>query len=64
MAVFAALLSGVRWANHAAIAVLGVFVVYHLVEWTAVGGKMLLILIAIDLFVIALTYREAREKLT
>ena len=39
MAVFAALLSGVRWANHAAIAVLGVFVVYQLVEWTAVGGK-------------------------
>ena len=64
MAVVAALLSGVRWASHAAIAVLGVFVVYQLVEWTAIGGKMLLILIAIDLFVIALTYREAREKLT
>ena len=63
VAVVGALLSGVRWANHAAIAVLGLFVVYQLMEWYSIGGKMLLILTAIDLFVIALTYRESRQTL-
>lgn len=62
VAVVGALLSGVRWANHAAIAVLGLFVIYQLFEWYAVGGKMLLVLTAIDLFVIALTYRENQQK--
>ena len=62
VAVVGALLSGVRWANHAAIAVLGLFVFYQLFEWYAVGGKMLLVLTAIDLFVISLTYRENQQK--
>jgi uncharacterized membrane protein len=43
--------------------VLGLFVVYQLAEWYSIGGKMLLVLTAIDLFVIALTYRENRQKL-
>ena len=62
VSVVVALLSGVRWANHAAIGVLSLFVVYQLFEWFAIGGKMLLILTAIDLLVIALTVHEDRNS--
>lgn len=57
-----ALLSGLRWANLAAVAVLSLFVVYQLFEWFMIGGKLLLVLTAIDLVVIALTLHEDRHK--
>ncbi len=60
IAVVAALLAGVRWAYHAAIIVLSLFVIYQVVEWFAVGGFMLIVLTVIDLAVIYLTVRERR----
>ena len=62
VSVVGMLLSGARWANHAAITVLGIFVVYQVFEWFSIGGKMLLVLTAIDLAVIYLTLREATAK--
>jgi uncharacterized membrane protein len=50
--VVAVLLSAARWAKHAAIFVLSLFVIYQLLEWSSVGEKMLLVLTAIDLAVI------------
>lgn len=62
VAVVAALLSGARWADYAAIVVLVAFVVYQIFEWFLVGGTMLLVLTAIDLAVIYLTIMEMRRK--
>ena len=60
--IVAALLWGARWAYHAAVVVLSGFVIYQLFEWFSVGGRMLLILSAIDLAVIYLTVREKRDR--
>lgn len=60
--VVAALLIGSVWAYPAAIAVLAVFVVYQIFEWISVGGAMLPVLSAIDIFVIYLTAREWRYR--
>lgn len=60
--VVAALLYGAQWANHAAIAVLGAFVVYQVMEWFSVGGVMLIVLTVIDLAVIYLTVIEHRRN--
>lgn len=62
IAVVAALLSGVRWANHAAVIVLSLFVIYQVFEWMSVGGSMLVLLTIIDLAVIYLTVREHRQS--
>lgn len=62
IAVVAALLSGARWANHVAVIVLALFVIYQVYEWMSVGGHMLIVLTAIDLAVIYLTVREHRHK--
>lgn len=62
VAVVAALLWGAAWANHAAIGVLALFVVYQMAEWVTVGGVLLLVLSAIDLFVIAVTLMENRDR--
>lgn len=56
--IVAALLYGARWASEAAILVLSLFVVYQIFEWYSIGGTMLLVLSAIDIFVIILTVRE------
>lgn len=56
--VVIALLRGSGWAYPAAIAVLAGFVIYQGVEWAISGGTMLLVLSAIDLLVIYLTWRE------
>lgn len=61
IAVVAALLSGARWANHAAVTVLSLFVIYQVIEWMSVGGFMLIVLTIIDLAVIYLTVREHRR---
>ena len=61
IAVVAALLSGARWANHAAVIVLSLFVIYQVLEWLSVGGFMLIVLTVIDLAVIYLTVREHRQ---
>ena len=61
VSVVAALLSGAFWANHAAIVVLAGYVIYQMLEWWNVGGAMLIVLTAIDLFVIYLTLRENRR---
>lgn len=58
IAVVVALLRGSGWAYPAAIAVLVAFILYQLAEWLMAGGSMLLILSAIDLLVIYLTWRE------
>lgn len=57
-----ALLSGIRWANTAAVATLGIFVIYQLFEWLSVGGPTLLILTAIDIIVIVLTIRDHKHR--
>jgi len=62
LGVVGALLWGARWANHAAVAVLSLFVVFQVVEWARMGGAMLLVLTAIDLAVIWLTVREHRQN--
>ena len=62
VAVVVALLVGFRWAYAIAILVLGVFVVYQITEWFAVGGPMLLVLTAIDVAVIWLTLLEWRHR--
>jgi uncharacterized membrane protein len=62
VAVVTMLLSGARWANHVAISVLSLFVIYQLFEWFAVGGKTLLVLTVVDLAVIYLTARERRKN--
>ena len=62
IAVVAALLSGARWANHAAVIVLSIFVIYQVIEWMSVGGLMLIVLTVIDLAVIYLTVREHRQS--
>jgi uncharacterized membrane protein len=62
LGVVAALLWGARWANHVAVVVLGLFVVFQLIEWLRMGGVLLLILTAIDLAVIYLTVREHRQS--
>ena len=62
IAVVAALLGGARWAYHAAIIVLAVFVIYQLFEWMAVGGAMLIVLSVIDLAVIYLTVQDRRRE--
>ena len=59
--VVAALMSGVRWANHAAVIMLALFVIYQMFEWMSVGGYMLILLTVIDLAVIYLTVREHRH---
>lgn len=56
--VAGALLYGVGWAYPASIVTLAGFVVVQLAEWTQVGGVVLLVLTAIDLIVIALTWIE------
>jgi uncharacterized membrane protein len=60
--VVAALIYGSLWAYPAAIAVLGIFVAYQIFEWVAVGGTMLLVLTAIDLIVIGLTFIEWKRR--
>lgn len=62
LVVVAAILRGARWASHAAILVLGGFFAYQMWEWFAVGGRMLLVLSAIDLAVIFLTLRDEQRK--
>ncbi|MFT6676025.1 MAG: putative membrane protein [Sulfitobacter sp.] len=64
VAVVAALLSGARWANHAAVIVLLLFVVYQTVEWFSVGGYMLIVLTVIDLAVVYLTIREHQQSIS
>lgn len=49
-----------RWAYPAAMVGLSGFVIYQLREWTLTGSVMLLLLSALDLFMIALTWREYR----
>ena len=61
IAAVAALLSGARWANHAAVIVLSIFIIYQVIEWMSVGGLMLIVLTVIDLAVIYLTVREHRQ---
>jgi uncharacterized membrane protein len=61
VAVVLALLFGSGWAYPSAIIVLCVFIVYQLLEWSTVGGLMLLVLSAIDLLVIYLTLLEWRH---
>jgi uncharacterized membrane protein len=61
IAVAAALLSGASWANHIAVVVLVLFVIYQVFEWISVGGFMLIVLTVIDLAVIYLTVREHRN---
>ncbi|MGB3246530.1 MAG: DUF2127 domain-containing protein [Sulfitobacter sp.] len=56
--VVAALLIGARWAYPVAVIVLFAFVIYQMLEWMAVGGTMLLVLSAIDMLVIVLTFAE------
>ncbi|WP_458791790.1 DUF2127 domain-containing protein [Yoonia sp. MH D7] len=60
--VAGALLYGVGWAYPASIATLAVFVVIQMVEWAQVGGVVLLVLTAIDLIVIGLTWIEWRSR--
>lgn len=58
LAVVAALFRGLIWSYAAAIVVLFAFVFYQIFSWFSSGGIMLLVLSAIDLLVIFLTYRE------
>lgn len=60
--IVVALLSGARWADLAAIAILIGFVIYQMLEWASVGGLMLPLLTGIDLAVIGLTLLEIRRK--
>ena len=62
VAVVAALLFSAAWAYPFTIIVLCAFVVYQVVEWTAVGGPLLIALSAIDLLVIYLTRLEWRNR--
>jgi len=62
VSVAAALFAGAAWAYPAAILVLGVFVVYQVFEFLAVGGPMLVILSFVDLVVIYLTLIEWRAR--
>lgn len=62
VAVAAALLFGSAWAYPATILTLGAFVVVQLIEWYTVGGSAVLILTAIDVFVIGLTWIEWRTS--
>ena len=62
--VVALLLFGHAWAYPATIVVLAGFVVYQVFEWVAVGGTMLLVLSAIDIAVIYLTFREWEHRRT
>ena len=62
VSVAAALFAGAAWAYPAAILVLGVFVVYQIFEYLAVGGPMLVILSFVDLVVIYLTLIEWRAR--
>ncbi len=64
LGVVAALLRAKVWAYPVAIAVLGGFIAYQLVEWLAGGGAMLLILSAVDVLVIVLTMREWTRRRT
>ena len=59
--VVAALLYGANWAYHVGVGVLVAFVIYQTFEWFHVGGVMLIVLTAIDLFVIFLTVLERRR---
>ena len=59
--IVAALLFGARWAYHVGVTVLAAFVVYQTIEWFHVHSMMLVVLTAIDLFVIYLTVREHRS---
>jgi len=62
VAVAAALLFGSAWAYPATSLTLGAFVVVQLIEWYTVGGSTVLILTAIDVFVIGLTWIEWRTS--
>lgn len=62
VAIVAALLMGANWAYPSTIAVLGIFVIYQILEWSAVGGTMLIVLSVIDLLVIYLTLLEWRHR--
>ena len=61
--VVIALLYGATWAHRVANAVLWAFVTYQMFEWVTVGGATMLVLSAIDLGIIYLTYRENRRAL-
>lgn len=56
-----ALLKGAEWAHVAAVAILIAFVLYQMVDWWFKGGTMLLVLSAIDVFVIVITLRQMRR---
>jgi len=60
--VVGALLYGARWAHHVGIAVLAGFVIYQTIEWFHIHSTMLVVLTAIDLFVIYLTVMENRRS--
>lgn len=60
--IVAALLAGALWAYPLTIAVLILFIVYQAIEWLNIGGPMLLVLTAIDVIVIWLTYIEWQKR--
>ena len=60
--IVAALLYRATWAHLGAVAVLAAFVVYQLGDWWLAGGAMLLVLSAIDMFVIFVTLQEWRHR--
>ncbi len=62
LGVVVALLAGVLWAYPAAIALLGGFIALQMAEWLHVGGPLLLVLSALDLFVIYLTVIEWQRR--
>ncbi len=57
----AALLKKRRWAYPGAMAAFGLFVAYQLYRWSLTHGAWLLVLSALDLVVIALTWLEYRR---
>ncbi len=61
--IVAALLIGATWAYPSAILILAAFIGYQVFEWLAVGGSMLLILSAIDLLIVYLTWIEWRRHI-
>ena len=57
-----ALLRGAAWAHRWAVIVLMAFVVYQMADWFLKGGVALLILSAIDIFVIVVTLRGTKRS--
>ncbi|MCE5971985.1 DUF2127 domain-containing protein [Sinirhodobacter sp. WL0062] len=62
LAAIVLLMRGILWAYPAAIALLGAFIAYQLYLWSLHHDPMMLALTALDLLVIALTWREWRVR--